>query len=53
MFIIVYYNQGHASYVKTVSYSPDGKYIISGSNDNSIKIWDSDTGREIKQLNVN
>ncbi len=45
--------QGHTSNIYSVAYSPDGKYIISGSDDRSIKIWESDTGKELKQLNVN
>jgi WD40 repeat protein len=28
-----------------VAYSPDGKYIINGSYDKTIKIWESDTGK--------
>ena len=30
---------GHSYPVNSVAYSPDGKRIISGSNDNIIKIW--------------
>ena len=41
---------GHSSYVKTVAISPDGKYIVSGSNDNSIKVWDLSSGREVHTL---
>ena len=31
---------GHSSFVRTVAISPDGKYIVSGSRDESIKVWD-------------
>lgn len=30
---------GHSSFVYSVAYSPDGTKIISGSRDNTIKIW--------------
>ena len=30
---------GHSANVYSVNYSPDGKYLASGSGDNSIKIW--------------
>ncbi len=40
--------QGHTGLIFSIAYSPNGKYIISGSEDNSIKIWDSDTGIELK-----
>ena len=41
---------GHSSDVKTVAISPDGKYIVSGSEDESIKVWDFSSGREIHTL---
>ena len=31
--------QGHSSYVLSVAFSPDGKRIVSGSSDNTIKVW--------------
>ncbi len=33
-----------------VAFSKNDKYIISGSSDNSIKIWERETGSEIKTL---
>ncbi|MEI6881452.1 MAG: caspase family protein, partial [Bacteroidota bacterium] len=35
---------GHAAEVNSVCFSPDGKYIASGSWDNTIKIWDIENG---------
>ena len=32
---------GHSYSVLSVAYSPDGKRIISGSADNTIKIWEA------------
>ena len=37
---------GHSNSVCSVAYSPDGKRIVSGSYDNTAKIWDSTTGKE-------
>jgi len=31
---------GHSSGVYSVSFSPDGKRIVSGSRDNTLKVWD-------------
>ena len=32
--------KGHSSGVTSVSFSPDGKRIVSGSKDNTLKVWD-------------
>ena len=42
--------EGHSDNVKSVAYSPDGKKIVSGSNDGTIKIWDANTGQCLKTL---
>jgi WD40 repeat protein len=34
---------GHRSEVNALAYSPDGKYLISGSRDTSIKRWNAET----------
>ena len=34
--------EGHLNYVESVAYSPDGTKIISGSSDNTVKIWDAE-----------
>jgi len=35
---------GHSAAVYTVAFSPDGQHIVSGSDDNLVKIWDVETG---------
>jgi len=35
---------GHQKPVVCVQFSPDGRYIVSGSFDKSIKLWDGYTG---------
>jgi WD40 repeat protein len=39
---------GHSSSVSSVAFSPDGKQVISGSIDNTLKLWDVATSREIR-----
>ena len=33
----------HSNYVTSVAFSPDGKTIVSGSNDKTLKVWDAGT----------
>ncbi|UXX79972.1 caspase family protein [Reichenbachiella carrageenanivorans] len=40
--------RGHRAAVRTVAYTPDGKFLATGSRDNSIKLWQIATGREIR-----
>ena len=41
---------GHSGYVHSVAYSPDGKHLVSGSRDNTVKVWDSQTGKEVSHV---
>ncbi|WP_407891833.1 WD40 repeat domain-containing protein [Scytonema sp. NUACC26] len=41
---------GHAKAVNSVSFRPDGKILASASDDNTVKLWDTATGKEIKTL---
>jgi WD40 repeat protein len=41
---------GHANSVNGVSFSPDGKMLASASDDKTVKLWDTSTGKEIKTL---
>ena len=41
---------GHSREVRSVAYSPDGKHIASGSDDNTVKVWDAQTGKEVSVL---
>ena len=31
----------HSALVRSVAFSPDGKTIVSGSNDQTLKVWDA------------
>jgi WD40 repeat protein len=38
---------GHRDAVNCCAYSWDGQHIISGSGDDTIRLWDAQTGREL------
>ena len=41
---------GHADVVSSVSFSPDGKRIASGSRDKTVKLWNAESGELLKTL---
>jgi WD40 repeat protein len=43
--------KGHTGYVYSVVFSPDGRRIVTGSQDNAAKVWDAETWRETLTLN--
>ena len=49
-FEILKYLEGHTNLVNSVSWSPDGKYLASGSSDKTVKIWDANSGVCIRTL---
>jgi WD40 repeat protein len=42
--------KGHAEEVYSVAFSPDGKFVATGSFDHTLKLWESATGKEVKTL---
>ncbi|MHB1424443.1 MAG: WD40 domain-containing protein [Gemmataceae bacterium] len=42
--------KGHTEPVYSVAFTPDGKHVVSGSGDSTLKVWDSASGKEIKSL---
>ncbi len=41
---------GHTDRVKAVDISPDGRYVLTGSGDSTVRLWDVETGEEIRQF---
>ncbi|WP_418904166.1 caspase family protein [Moorena producens] len=39
--------QGHTDIVNDIAFSPDGKQILSGSDDNTVRLWDTETGQAL------
>ncbi len=40
--------RGHSSLVDSAAWSPDGKYIASASNDQSVQVWEALTARRVQ-----
>lgn len=41
---------GHLGAVNAVTFSPDGKYILTGSDDRTAVLWEVETGREVRRF---
>jgi uncharacterized delta-60 repeat protein len=43
-------HMAHDDWVRSVAFSPDGKYIVSGSMDKTVRIWEALTGKEVARM---
>lgn len=46
----IFVQLGHSNRITSVTFTSDGKYLVSGSTDRTIKIWEASTGKEIRTL---
>jgi WD40 repeat protein len=48
--ISIHFIVGHRGPVRAVAVSPDGRHAVSASEDHTLKVWDLETGRELRTL---
>jgi WD40 repeat protein len=44
----IFVQLGHTSSINTVEFSQDGRYVLSGSDDDTIKLWEAQNGKLIR-----
>jgi WD40 repeat protein len=42
--------EGHSGWVTSVAFSPDGKLVVSRSDDRTVRLWDTATGAALQTL---
>ncbi|MDI6735393.1 MAG: hypothetical protein QME42_04220, partial [bacterium] len=41
---------GHTAEVLSVAFSPDGRYIVSGSWDETVRLWEVESGKQMRKF---
>ncbi|XP_068629720.1 ribosome biogenesis protein BOP1 homolog [Battus philenor] len=44
--------RGHADLVRSADFDPSGQYVVSGSDDGTVKVWEASTGRCLRTIEL-
>jgi dipeptidyl aminopeptidase/acylaminoacyl peptidase len=42
--------EGHKEQVRCAAFTPDGRRVVSGANDATLRVWDLESGKEVKRI---
>ncbi|MBN4003713.1 NB-ARC domain-containing protein [Nostoc sp. LPT] len=42
--------EGHTNWIRSVAFSPDGEILVSGSDDKTVRLWNTTTGQFLRSL---
>ena len=45
--------EGHSDGVRSMAFSRNGQYLLTGSNDGVTRLWDATTGKQIRRFEGN
>ena len=48
--LLHHFENAHSGYIFSVAFSSDGRYILSGSNDDTIKIFDTESKHQLHHI---
>jgi WD40 repeat protein len=43
---------GHSESVFSLAFSPDGRFIVTGSADETVRVWDATTGKQVRSIHT-